>query len=161
MAKKKIEETGYDILSALDPDSNQQRSVQNIMSSDPMDVLRTDLLSFFRTMIAEISRRVTLKEELEETFRQDIQTGEMTFEERMRLHKALSTDFNISLENFLGLFKPTPGAPSLLAQNLSKPEDRDDIYDKVFKDLSSEEMRKLDKLMKALQIMSKEEEEKD
>ena len=74
----------------------------------------------------------------------------MTLQERMSLYKLISTQSSIAADSVLSIFKPTPGAPSLLADNLSKNA-QEDHFDKTFDAMTPEELQKIDKLMKFLQ----------
>jgi hypothetical protein len=76
----------------------------------------------------------------------------------MSLYKLISTQANLSAESVLSIFKPTPGAPSLLADNLSK-DTKEDHFDKVYESMKPEDLQKVDKLMKLLQMMKKDEDD--
>jgi secreted Zn-dependent insulinase-like peptidase len=140
-----------------DQDNEVIKRAKEISNNDPFQKLKVDLLNFFRSRINEISSQEALREEIAETFREDIQGETLDFDQRMRLYKLISSQSGGAIESIMGLFKPTPGAPSILAENLSKKEDKEDIYRDIFDKMSSNDLQKLDKMMKFLEKMSDEE----
>jgi len=134
--------------------NEEKKDVTVINNSDPFFVLRTDILAFFRHIMAETQQKDTLKNELEVSFLEDIRGNneeEITFQQKITLYKLISTQSNIAAEGILSLFKPTPGAPSLLAENISKDKELDK-FDEIYEGMSSDELQKVQKFMT---VMSK------
>lgn len=162
MSEKKILSTGTDLLNQLDGQSKLRTEVQKVIDSDPFIQLRQDLLEFFRSRINEIQKHDGFIKEIEDSLREELDSGNLSFEEKMRLYKTITAQSLSSQDGILSLFRPTPGAPSILAQNLSEKEEKADRYEELFDKLSSKDLQKIDKLTKFLgQFEDEENEEKD
>jgi hypothetical protein len=136
----------------------KEKDIKVFSETDPMYTLRKDILSFFQNIMESVSKKETLKEKIESSFLEDLESGELSVQDRMSLYKLISTQANLSAESVLSIFKPTPGAPSLLADNLSK-DTKEDHFDKVYESMKPEDLQKVDKLMKLLQMMKKDEDD--
>ncbi len=156
---KKILETGSDLIGRLESHSDTQEAVRRIIKEDPFMQLRSDLLEFFRNRISEIQKHDDFIKEIEESLREELQEGVLNFEDKMRLYKMITTQSIASQDGILSLFRPTPGAPSILAQNLSEKEEKADRYEELFEKLSSKDLQKIDKLTKFLDKFKDEDEE--
>lgn len=143
---------GSSLIKKLD---DKEKDVKVLSEVDPMLVLRKDILSFFQGIMASVSKKESLKELIESSFIEDLESRELSFQDRISLYKLISTQANISSDSVLSIFKPTPGAPSLLADNLSKDRE-DDHFDKMYANMKPDDLQKMDKLMKFLQMLPKE-----
>lgn len=140
------------LINRLDEKENE---VKVFSESDPMLTLRRDILSFFQNIMSSVSKKETLKERIESSFLEDLESGDLSIQDRMSLYKLISTQASLSAESVLSIFKPTPGAPSLLADNISK-EREEDHFEKVYSSMKPEDLQKMDKLMKFLELLPKE-----
>ena len=147
-----IAKFGSSLIKKLD---DKEKDVEVFSEVDPMLVLRKDILSFFQGIMASVSKKESLKELIESSFIEDLESRELSFQDRISLYKLISTQANISSDSVLSIFKPTPGAPSLLADNLSKDRE-DDHFDKMYANMKPDDLQKMDKLMKFLQMLPKE-----
>lgn len=147
-----IAKFGSSLIKKLD---EKEKDVEVFSEVDPMLVLRKDILSFFQGIMASVSKKESLKELIESSFIEDLESRELSFQDRISLYKLISTQANISSDSVLSIFKPTPGAPSLLADNLSKDRE-DDHFDKMYANMKPDDLQKMDKLMKFLQMLPKE-----
>ncbi len=131
----------------------KEKDIQVYSETDPMLTLRTDILQFFRGIMNTVGEKEKLKGEIEKAFFEDLASETLTFQEKLSLYKLISTQSNIAAESILSIFKPTPGAPSLLADNLSK-DTKEDHFDKMYESMSGDDLQKMDKLMKVLNALS-------
>jgi len=146
---------GTRLLKKLNEDNPE---VQVISNADPFYVLRTDILLFFRQIMSDVKKKETLKDELESSFLEDVkETGEeaLTFQQKMSLYKLITTQSNSSAEGILSLFKPTPGAPSLLADNISKDE-KEDKFSEIYDKMSSDDFQTVQSFMDSMNKMYEE-----
>lgn len=157
----KVLETGTELLNKLENHSDIQERVQRVIAVDPFVQLRIDLLEFFRNRIAEIQKHDEFITEIEDALRLELDSDNLDFDQKMRLYKTITSQSIASQEGILSLFRPTPGAPSILAQNLSEKEEKEDKYRDIFDSLSSKDLQKLDRLSRLLEGFSKDEPQED
>lgn len=122
------------------------------MHENQFDILRSDIVEFFREVMGEVKKKQNLKELIEDSFVEDIHSGELDFQSRMSLYKLISTQSNVTIDSIISLFKPTPGAPSLLADQISKDKDKslaEDVYDSM----SPDDLQNVQKLMSFMSKM--------
>ncbi len=150
-----ILKTGEDFISKLEDDHNTQKKVSSITNEDPFMRLKLNLLEFFSSRLNDISKQEELREKIADSFLNDLDNEDepLTFQQRMQLYKLIASQSSGSADSILSLFKPTPGAPSILAENISKEEKRDDMFDDIYKDMSSEDLQAIDTLMKIMENM--------
>lgn len=151
-----IEKTANDLLESFGDSSEPTEKVKKIYTTDPYIDLKRNLLEFFKERMNRISSQERLKERVEQELELLVDNSELSFDQLMRLHAQIAKNNNISTDSFLTIFKPTPGAPSILAENLAKKEESKDEFDEMYESLSSEQLRKLDKLSKLLETMAEE-----
>lgn len=143
MDNNDVLKTGTMLLKQMD---KEDKDVMAINGTDPFYVLRTDILLFFRQIMMEVQDKELLKKTLESSFLADVKSEELSFQEKMNLYKLISTQSNIAAEGILSLFKPTPGAPSLLADNISKDKEKNK-FDELYDDMSSDDLQQVQKFM--------------
>lgn len=154
-----IEETANSLIKEFSNDSDTQDKITAIKLKDPFNELRIDLLEFFRDRIAKISKQEDLKNKLEEALTLDLDSGELNFDQKMTLYRAVTSQGNHSIDSLLGLFKPTPGAPSILADNLARPDDKEDIFNDIYENLTSEQLQQVAAMTKVLTMLGKKSDE--
>ena len=152
MENHDITKKGEELIRKLDSENTK---VARITDADPFFVLRSDILSFFRGIMSEVSKKETLKNQIESSFEEDLASGDLSFQDRMALYKLISTQSNISVDSILSIFKPTPGAPSLLADNISRDATQDH-FEQMFDELKPEDLQKVDKMMKFIEKLAEE-----
>lgn len=157
----KVLETGTDLLEKLEDTSQIQERVREVTLMDPFMQLRVDLLEFFRNRITEIQKHDSFITEIEDALREELESDELDFDQKMRLYKTITSQAIASQEGILSLFRPTPGAPSILAQNLSEKEEKKDNFEEIFEKLSASDLQKIDRLTRFLENFPEEEEEDD
>lgn len=151
-----VEKTANSLLSHFEDSSEASKKVAAVQNSDPFAELKVSLLSFFKDQMNRISVQERLQQRIEEELESHLDRGELTFDQLMRMHSQVTKQNNSSVDSFLGIFKPTPGAPSILAANLAEQEKERDVFDEIYDDLNSDQLQKLDRLSKLLEMMGKE-----
>jgi hypothetical protein len=148
---------GEELLSKLNDTNPMQKRVIEISNSDPLLRLKTSIFEFFVEHLKDVSSQERLRAKVQESFLEDLENYEepLTFQERMSLYKLISKEANSSSDSILGLFKPSPGAPSILAENLSREENKDDIFEEIFSEMNVEERNSMEELRKLLDRMDK------
>lgn len=157
----KVLETGTELLNKLENHSDIQERVQRAIAVDPFVQLRIDLLEFFRNRIAEIQKHDEFITEIEDSLRLELDSDNLDFDQKMRLYKTITSQAIASQEGILSLFRPTPGAPSILAQNLSEKKEKEDKYHDLFDSLSPKDLQKLDRLSRLLESFSEADSQED
>ena len=150
-----IEDTANDLLHEFGNDSETTSKVTRIQTSDPYVELKMNLLSFFKDRMSKITAQERLKEQVEQALELQLEGGDLSFEQILSLYRLVSTQNNASSDSLLSLFKPTPGAPSILADNLGRQEEDKNMYDEMYEDFSSDQLQALDNLGKILTSLNK------
>ena len=148
--KNKIEKTAEDMLQSLDDPKNQEK-VKQVQSEDPFYHLKLNLLNFFQDRIRRIISQETLKGQIEEKLSEKVEMDELDFNDLLTLYNSVSKQNNASSESLLSLFRPTPGAPSILAENLGTPEKSKDDWEEIYDSLTPDQLQKIDKIRRLLE----------
>lgn len=146
----------YKILEKLDDGSETQKQINKVKEKNSLQTLQEDILVFFQKHTKEISKKNALKEELENSLLDDVRSGSLDFDQKMRLYNASSKELNNSLENFFALFKPAPGTPSVLIDTVSKAKEEKDVSKEIFETTNSKDLQTLQKLDQILSRYEKE-----
>jgi len=144
-----MDRTASDLLDTFS-DPEVQEDVEKVKHSDPMDMLRNDILTFFQTHMERIRKQETLRNSVQEKLHNMIESDELSFDQLMRVFSMVSKEENTAAESIISLFRPVPGAGSLLANSLGQDK-KDDEIDNVYKNLTSEQIRSIDHLYRAIQ----------
>jgi len=152
---KTPEETANSLLNNLAPSSEVQERVSSIQNQDPFLELRMTIMNFFTERIGQISRQDNLKLLIERKLEEKLETDELEFGQLMSLYNNVAKQGNQSVDSMLSLFKPTPGVPSILADNIAKNDDESDIFERLYEEFSKEESDKLADLSRLINSLSK------
>lgn len=144
-----IENTATQLLEGLNSESTQEE-VRAVTNADPLDMLRSDILSFFRTHMERIRKQEDLRTGIQNQLQEMIDNGDLTFEQLMKLFSMVSNQENNAADSIISLFKPVPGVGSLLANSIGQDKKDDDV-ENMYENLSPEQMRSIDKLYRKLQ----------
>jgi hypothetical protein len=124
---------------------NEARSIQEI---DPMEDLKIEILKFFKTRVASISRADTIKEMAYHQLEDMIQGGELNFDQLMGVIRQVANENNSSADSIMSIFRSqggTNGGSPL--QDMMRPlSDKGDLT-KAFDNMSSEDLRKINTTM--------------
>jgi hypothetical protein len=138
------------MLSVLD-DSRLTGEARAIREADPMDGLKLEILKFFKTRIASISRADTIKELAYGQLEDMIQGGELNFDQLMGVIRQVANENNSSADSIMSIFRsqggPNGGSP---LQDMMRPlSDKGDLA-RAFDNMSPEELRKIDTTMRVI-----------
>jgi hypothetical protein len=146
MREDEVQEAG-DMLSALaDPRFlNEAKEIQEI---SPLDDLKFEILRFFKTRVASISRADSIKEMAYQQLEGMIQGGELGFDQLMSVIRQAANENNSSADSIISIFRSQGGANggSPLQDMMRPPSDKSDLT-KAFDNMSSEELRKINTTM--------------
>lgn len=144
-----IDNVGSDLLKKMqDKDIDQQ--VQMVETVDEFRDLRMQLFSFFKRRMEAINSKEKILQSLNDKIMSYIDNNdEMPLEEMQSIYRMYAADSREATDSFLALFKPTPGTPSLLAQNISEKEEKKDKFDELYESLSPDDLQRLDQFVKA------------
>lgn len=156
---KDIESTSQELIGELSKPGDIEVSARTLtpIESD-QNHLRKTLFSFFDDTIKKVDDEQSLMKELKESFHNDVAGNTLDFNERMSLYQMLASKQNNQINSILSLFKPAPGAPSMLADNVIK-EEKEDKYQEVFNKASTHDLQNISKLVDYLQMNEKKDED--
>jgi hypothetical protein len=121
------------------------RCVQEI---DLRDDLKLEILKFFKTRVASISRADAIKEMAYQQLEGMIQGGELNFDQLMGVIRQAANENNSSADSIMSIFRsqggPNGGSP---LQDMMRPlSDKGDLA-RAFDNMSSEDLRKIHETM--------------
>jgi hypothetical protein len=129
-------------------DSRLLSEATAIQELDPMDDLKLEILKFFKTRVASISRADTIKEMAYQQLEGMIEGGELTFDQLMGVIRQVANENNSSSDSIMSIFRsqggPNGGSP---LQDMMRPiGDKGDLA-RAFDNMSPEELRKIHETM--------------
>ena len=153
MDSRDIDNVGTNLLKTM-KDEKISQEVQVVQEIDEFRDLRMQLFSFFKERMKAISSKEKILQKINDRLLEYVESNdEMTLEEMQSIYRMYAADSREATDSFLALFKPTPGAPSLLAQNVSEKEEKKDKFDELYDSMSPDDLQKLDKLVKMFKSM--------
>lgn len=129
-----------------------QGQVTKIQNEDPMEELKKEVLSFFKTKIAAIKRSEAVKELVYNQLESKIQGGELEFDQLMQVLARLDNGSNDSADSIISMFRPTANGTSALAEIVRPSEDSSDIA-KAFAGYTSQDLQAIEKTMHTLRVI--------
>jgi len=157
MDSKEIDNVGVELLNKM-KDKQVTEEVQVVQDMDEFRDLRMQLFSFFKDRMGAITAKERILQKLNDRILEYVDTEDMTLEEMQSVYRMYASDSREATDSFLALFKPTPGTPSLLAQNISEKEEKKDKFDELYESMNAEDLQKLDKFIKAFSSINTSEE---
>ena len=127
-----------------------QNAEVNVMT-DPYDEVRKSFFNFFITRMKEVKKSDEVLELITSKIKDKVENDEVSFEGLQDLYRMYSSQSRQSSENLLNLFRPTAGVGSVLSETIGKKEENQNEFDRVYESLSSEDLQKLDKVVKLLE----------
>jgi hypothetical protein len=127
---------------------NEARAIQQI---EPLDDLKLEILKFFKTRVAAISRADSIKEMAYQQLEGMIQSGELNFDQLMGVIRQAANENNSSADSIMSIFRSQGGANggSPLQDMMRPMSDKGDLA-KAFDNMSSEDLRKINATMLVL-----------
>lgn len=129
-----------------------QGQVTKIQNEDPMEELKKEVLSFFKTKIAAIKRSEAVKELVYNQLESKLQGGELEFDQLMQVLARLDNGSNDSADSIISMFRPTANGTSALAEIVRPTEESSDIA-KAFANYSSEDLQAIEKTMHTIRVI--------
>jgi hypothetical protein len=124
---------------------DEAREIQNF---DPMDDLKLEILKFFKTRVASISRADTIKEMAYKQLEEMIEGGELNFDQLMGVIRQVANENNSSADSIMSIFRsqggPNGGSP---LQDMMRPLSEKGDLAKAFDNMSPEQLRKIHETM--------------
>ena len=117
--------------------------------------LKRDLVNFFSNRMGEIKAKDSIQRRIIEKIGDMLETDELSFEQLMAVYKTVSNDSRYSTDSLLAIFKPVPGTPSVFADSVAQKDKDQDVFDKVYEEMSSEDLENVDVLLKLLRVANK------
>jgi len=151
---EQIESTANELLQSLEHRYEDEEKVQAIRRRNPFEELKSTLIQFFNSRIHAIIDQYDVKTEITNSLREDLQSGALNFDQKMRFLKQVASEESISSDSLMSLFRPTPGAPSILASNLSKSVDSKDLIESMYDSMSSDDLSHLETLSHFIEKLS-------
>lgn len=139
---------------------NQQLQTQSAdaipIQEDPFFGLKKDLVNFFSNRISEIKAKDEIQHLIIEKFTEMIDRDELGFDQMMSVYNTIGRDSRGIMDSILAVFRPTPGVASPFAQNVAQQDEKQDVFDQVYENMSSEDLENISKLMMIMRTMGKE-----
>lgn len=129
-----------------------QGLVTKIQNEDPMEELKKEVLSFFKTKIAAIKRSEAVKELVYNQLESKIQGGELEFDQLMQVLARLDNGSNDSADSIISMFRPTANGTSALTEIVRPADDSSDIA-KAFAGYTSQDLQAIEKTMHTLRVI--------
>ena len=129
-----------------------QGQVTKIQNEDPMEELKKEVLSFFKTKIAAIKRSEAVKELVYNQLESKILGGELEFDQLMQVLARLDNGSNDSADSIISMFRPTANGTSALTEIVRPSEDSSDIA-KAFAGYTSQDLQAIEKTMHTLRVI--------
>ena len=152
MDDREIDNVGTELLNKMQ-DKQINNEVQVIQEMDEFRDLRMQLFSFFKDRMQAISAKERILQRLNTRIEEYVDSEDMTRVEMQSIYRMYAADSREATDSFLALFKPTPGTPSLLAQNISEKEEKKDRFDELYESMSPDDLQRLDKFIKAFKAV--------
>jgi len=140
-----MEKEARDIAAGLE-DKTLKSDAVRVANTDPLDDLKQNLVQFFKDRVAGIKRSDQLRESLYQRLLEQLEEGQLEFEQLMQLYRTLGNENNTAAADILNIFKPAPNTPSLFLE-VSKPADKDDEIKKAYKNFESKDLQIIERLL--------------
>ena len=121
--------------------------------------LKKDLVNFFSNRMEEIKSKDSIQRRIIEKIGDMLEMDELSFEQLMAVYKTISNDSRYSTDSLLAIFKPVPGSPSLLADSIAQKDEKQDAFDQVYENMTSDDLENIDLLLKLMRTVKKSETE--
>lgn len=124
--------------------------VEEVTNVNPAQEMRSGFMDFFKGRIAAVGRAETVREKAYKAIEEDIDSGELTTEQKLSILMRLSRDSNELTDSLVSMFRPSGGAGgSSLADIFQSGEDKSDVA-RAFDGYSSEDLRRIDDTFKVI-----------
>jgi hypothetical protein len=141
------EREAYSMMDQLNSPSLRDEAIA-IQQIDPFDDLKIEILKFFKTRVASISRADTIKEMAYKQLEDMIQGGALNFDQLMGVIRQVANENNSSADSIMSIFRSQGGANGgSPLQDMMRPlSDKGDLA-RAFDSMSSDDLRKIHETM--------------
>lgn len=146
-------EEANNLLNSLE-DVNIDDQIRAIQSYDLLEDLKKDVYKFFSQRLSYIQDKESFTEKVQKKLEEFLDRDELNFDQILSLYRLGLSKTSEATDSITSLFRPTPGAPSPFADNIAKSKESDD-FENSFENMTPEDLRKLDKVFRAMLAMSK------
>lgn len=117
--------------------------------------LKRDLVNFFSNRMGEIKAKDAIQRKVIEKLSDMLDNDDLEFEQLMNVYRTISSDSRNSTDSLLALFRPTPGVASPFAENVAQKDEKQDAFDQVYENMTSEDLENIDVLLKLMRTANK------
>jgi hypothetical protein len=142
-----------EVLSALE-DKRLKNDALRAANTDSLGEMKANLIQFFKDRIETIKESDTLRKAFYQKMMDMLERDTLTFEQVVTGCKLLGNESNTASDSLLNIFRPVPGAQSLLLE-VSRPPDKDEELKTAFKNYSAEELQAIERTMGHLASLAK------
>jgi hypothetical protein len=142
--------TAENLLHAVDNEQTE-RQVQQTTEQSDIEMLRSQIFSFFSDRMQRIQSSEVIKQKIEEQLEAMIDRGDLSFDQMLTVFNMVSKESRTAAESIINLIKPAPGTPSVLANAVGQQENGDEDLERAFNNMSSSDMQTLEKVRKLLE----------
>ena len=136
----KIANVASDLLEQMEQPSTPVEKI------DPLDDLKTNIFTFFSGRMASITKQDNLLQLIQGRLELLLENDpELPLTEVLAIYRLISTKIAESSDSLIGLFRPTPGAGSPLAEAMTRQPIPKDPVAKFFNSMSPKDLEKLEK----------------
>jgi hypothetical protein len=117
-------------------DKDLMNDAKEARKINPVEDMRLSVFEFFKDTIAKIGRMELIQAKAQEALNRRLDQDEQTplpLDDLMRIYNNTSEELRRARESIISLFRPVPGAPSLLANSVGDkpPEGGEARYDQL------------------------------
>lgn len=129
-------------------DQDLQADAAAARMEDPVESLKLSVFQFFSRVIDGVDRRERLRQKVQDVIerRVDRDGDTMQLDELRGLYASTSSEVNKASEAIISLFRPVPGAPSLLANSMGSDHAGEDDPNDFYQRLSPHEREVFERL---------------
>lgn len=120
-----------------------------------IDKLRIEVFEFFKDRMKRIQTQEDLRSKIQTQLEAVVDRGELDFEQLKSLYAMVSRETAISSDSIISLFKPVPGASSILATQIAEEQEKKDGAERLFAMLGDENIRKIDALYRFVSALKR------
>ena len=120
---------------------------------DPFFGLKKDLVNFFSNRISEIKAKDVIQHLIIDKFTEMIDRDELSFDQLMSVYNTIGRDSRGITDSMLAVFRPTPGVASPFASTVSQSNEKQDVFDQVYEQMSSDDLENISKLMMIMRTL--------
>ena len=144
-----MEQEAVGLLNALDAPVLAE-DARVLATVNAMEDLKGEVLGFFKNRIASIARSEHIKDLVFQQLEQDIQGGELSFDQKMTILMRLARDNNDSADSIISMFRPSANGQGSLLTDIVRPGGEKSDLAKAFDNYTPDQLRKVQEFANVL-----------